>query len=68
MSTEIRAKRKKLGLSQNTFWGRIGVTQSGGSRFESGRRIPVTVLILLDLVYGPYAEARKVLTDLRRLS
>lgn len=32
-----RALRQKLGLNQAEFWGRISVTQSGGSRYESGR-------------------------------
>jgi len=28
--------RKRLGLNQAEFWGRIEVTQSGGSRYENG--------------------------------
>ena len=32
-----REIRHRLGLNQQEFWGRIGVTQSGGSRYESGR-------------------------------
>ena len=36
----IRDIRKKLGLNQMDFWSRIGVTQSGGSRYESGRNMP----------------------------
>ena len=27
--------RKKLGIPQREFWERLGVTQSGGSRYES---------------------------------
>ena len=43
--------RKKLGLSQAEFWGRIEVTQSGGSRYENGRAMPPPVRKLLGIVY-----------------
>ncbi|MEO8039559.1 MAG: transcriptional regulator [Betaproteobacteria bacterium] len=43
--------RQKLGLNQQEFWGMIGVTQSGGSRYESGRSMPKPVLQLLRLVH-----------------
>lgn len=43
--------RRKLGLNQSEFWGRIGVTQSGGSRYESGRNMPRPVRELLRLVH-----------------
>lgn len=66
MSTEIRATRERLKLSQQAFWSRIGITQSGGSRYESGRRIPKTVQSLIDLVYSPYQDARKLLSQLRK--
>ena len=46
-----REIRKKMGLNQQEFWGQIGVTQSGGSRYESGRAIPKAVRELLRLVY-----------------
>jgi DNA-binding transcriptional regulator YiaG len=32
--------RKHACLNQSTFWSRFGVTQSGGSRYESGRSMP----------------------------
>lgn len=35
--------------SQEKFWGRFGVTQSSGSRFETGLAIPAPVAILLKL-------------------
>lgn len=47
--TNIREIRKKLGLNQNEFWSKIGVTQSGGSRYESGRNMPKPVRELLRL-------------------
>lgn len=41
--------RKKLGLNQHVFWSGLGVTQSGGSRYESGRGLPKPVAMLLTL-------------------
>ena len=43
--------RKKLGLNQMDFWSEIGVTQSGGSRYESGRSMSKPVRELPRLVY-----------------
>ncbi len=43
--------RRKLNLNQSEFWGAIGVTQSGGSRYESGRNMPRPVRELLRLVH-----------------
>ena len=37
--------RQRLGLNQQEFWTRIGVTQSGGSRYESGRSMPKPVKV-----------------------
>ena len=48
------------------FWSQIGVTQSGGSRYESGRPMSKPVRELLRLVYlqrVPLATANG--TDLR---
>ena len=46
-----RKLREKLGLNQDDFWTRIGVTQSGGSRYEAGRDMPAPVCELLRLVH-----------------
>ena len=43
--------RRKLRMNQQEFWSRIGVTQSGGSRYESGRTMPKPVRELLRLVH-----------------
>ena len=59
----IIAKRKKLGLTQAQYWNPVGVTQSGGSRYENGREIPQTVQTLLELRYGN--APLKVLAKLR---
>jgi DNA-binding transcriptional regulator YiaG len=32
--------RRHACLNQSAFWSRFGVTQSGGSRYESGRSMP----------------------------
>lgn len=57
--------RKMLGLSQSAFWGRLSVTQSGGSRYETGRNIPFPVNALLHLIYDPEDEAHAFLARLR---
>ena len=43
------ALRKQTGENQETFWRRFGVTQSGGSRYESGRNIPTPIALLVAL-------------------
>jgi transcriptional regulator with XRE-family HTH domain len=48
---EAREIRRKLGLNQQQFWSTLGVTQSGGSRYESGRNMPKPVRELLRLVH-----------------
>ena len=47
---DAREIRRKLGLNQQQFWSTLGVTQSGGSRYESGRNMPKPVRELLRLV------------------
>ena len=49
--TDPRDIRKRLHMNQSEFWSRIGVTQSGGSRYESGRALPKPVRELVRLVY-----------------
>ncbi|MDY0973710.1 helix-turn-helix transcriptional regulator [Massilia sp. CFBP9012] len=44
---ELRRLRITKRESQEKFWGRFGVTQSSGSRFETGLAIPTPVSILL---------------------
>jgi len=44
---DLRAYRESLGENQTTFWNRFGVTQSAGSRYESGREMPAPLAILL---------------------
>lgn len=63
---ETRELRKKLGLSQADFWKKLSVTQSGGSRYESGRSIPGPVRLLLHLTYGTDKQAGDLLEWLRQ--
>ena len=60
---EPREIRRKLGLNQQQFWSKIGVTQSGGSRYESGRNIPRPVQALLRLVHVEQVDINKVKKD-----
>nr|WP_314901660.1 helix-turn-helix transcriptional regulator [uncultured Deefgea sp.] len=46
-----KAIRKQLGMNQHEFWSKIGVTQSGGSRYESRRNMPKPVRELLRVVH-----------------
>ena len=46
-----RHLRQRLGLNQQQFWSAVGVTQSGGSRYESGRDMPKPVTELVRLVH-----------------
>lgn len=57
--------RKKLELNQSEFWNRIKVTQSGGSRYESGRNLPQPVRLLLHLAYSPELQALAMFKHLR---
>ena len=46
---ELRRLRIRKRESQEKFWSRFGVTQSSGSRFETGLAVPPPVAILLRL-------------------
>ncbi|HEX8988413.1 MAG TPA: helix-turn-helix domain-containing protein [Rhodocyclaceae bacterium] len=57
---DAREIRRKLGLNQQQFWSKLGVTQSGGSRYESGRNMPRPVQHLLRLVHVEQIDIGKV--------
>lgn len=61
-----RAVRLKVGLNQSQFWGRIGTTQSAGSRYENGRKLPPPVEKLLVLAYGTDKQSSDLLSQVRR--
>ena len=60
---DAREIRRKLGMNQSQFWSKIGVTQSGGSRYESGRNMPRPVQTLLRLVHVEQVDINKVKKD-----
>jgi transcriptional regulator with XRE-family HTH domain len=60
---DAREIRHKLGLNQQQFWSKLGVTQSGGSRYESGRNMPRPVQQLLRLVHVEQIDINKVRKD-----
>ncbi len=57
---DVREIRRKRGMNQQQFWSQLGVTQSGGSRYESGRNIPRPVQHLLRLVHIEGIDIQKV--------
>ena len=57
---DAREIRRKMGMNQQQFWSKLGVTQSGGSRYESGRNMPRPVQQLLRLVHVENIDISKV--------
>ena len=57
---DAREIRRKLGLNQQQFWSTLGVTQSGGSRYESGRNMPKPVRELLRLVHVEQIDIKAI--------
>lgn len=62
---EVAALRRKLMLNQAQFWAPFQTTQSGGSRYESGRDIPDPVQVLLNIAFGTEAKATSIFNELR---
>ncbi|TYC52712.1 XRE family transcriptional regulator [Zoogloea oleivorans] len=58
--------RRHLFLTQAEFWSKIGITQSGGSRYERGREMAPQLQYLLHLAYGSDEEASELLRWLRQ--
>jgi hypothetical protein len=63
--SKYRVMRERLGLNQSEFWARVGVTQSGGSRYESGRTPGKPVQMLIALAYGPAKEKASAMRILK---
>ena len=63
-----RELRRKMDIRQSEFWSRIGVTQSGGSRYETTRKVPKPTQTVIDLAYGPAKVALEKLAALRGVS
>ena len=62
---DLKAIRQKRGMNQSQFWQPLGVTQSGGSRYESERDMPKPVGSLVTIAYGTPAQFFKELQRLR---
>ncbi|MDR0587927.1 MAG: hypothetical protein LBG61_02995 [Burkholderiales bacterium] len=63
---DIRNRRMELFLNQSDFWKRLGVTQSGGSRYESGLRpIPKPIQMLITIAYGSEKDSKALIELLR---
>jgi DNA-binding transcriptional regulator YiaG len=58
-----RELRVRLGLTQSEFWAPAGVSQSGGSRYESGRKLPASINTLLYLVHIEGIDLSKLSGD-----
>lgn len=65
LTASCRTMRKRLGLKQTPFWQTIHVSQSAGSRYESGRRVPKQIHVLIGLAYGTDEIAETLLARLR---
>lgn len=63
--TDYKTERTKKRLNQHQFWTPIGVTQSCGSRYESGRPVPTPTQTVIDLTYGTAKAALEKLAALR---
>ena len=59
----LRKLRRSLGLNQQEFWSAVGVTQSGGSRYETGRSMSNPVSELVRLVHLEGINLNKVRGD-----
>ena len=63
--SDYRKLRRKLDLNQSEFWNRLGVTQSNGSRYESGRPVPKPTAMLAVIAYGTQDQANAMIAALR---
>ncbi len=50
-SPDLLRLRRRWNLTQAEFWAPLGVTQSGGSRYETGRHPALPVCLLVACVY-----------------
>ena len=62
--TKVRALRARLRINQDVFWKRVGVSQSAGSRYETGRQLPAPVRTLADIAYGDEKQRAKAFARL----
>lgn len=62
---DLEAYRLSRGETQTAFWSRFGVTQSGGSRYESGRAVPPPTAMLVQ-AFADGVVDDQALASLRR--
>ena len=61
-----RKQRELRGESQTTYWARVGLGQSGGSRYESGATpVPHSIEMLLTIAYGTESQSDRIVRQLR---
>ncbi len=61
----IKSQRESLGLTQEQYWSRVAITQSGGSRYEKKKRgLPKPIALLLAIAYGTASERARTLKAL----
>lgn len=65
-SESARIRRAVLDQDQRSFWTRLGVTQSAGSRYESGRGVHKPLAILFALVHTLDDKGAHAALDLLR--
>ena len=65
---EVREHRRRLGLNQSDFWTTLKVTQSGGSRYESDREIPLPVQLILNIALCSESKSSAIVEELRALA
>lgn len=64
----LEAFRLSLGETQTKFWSRFGVSQGGGSRYETGRAMPLpTAMLVLVLAFADGVVDDKALQKLRKV-
>lgn len=63
-----QATRKSQGLNQSDFWSPFGVTQSGGSRYENGRPIPVPTAMLMQLFFDGKVTEKDLAAAMKKVS
>ena len=61
---QVKAMRLKSGLTQYDWWSPFGVSQSGGSRYESGRGMAKSIHLLIAIRHGTEAQRQAVLAEL----
>lgn len=62
----VKAIRAATGLVQGAFWRPLGVTQSGGSRYEAGRAMPKPLRILVAIAVSKSPDCKALIDKLRK--